>query len=139
MNKTVFHFRYASLLLSAPGVVQSCMTSRMPPMLNCSKQGKGGVWVEAETSDSTLTTYAVSRYKNGERQGRHYAYRRTPAGLMWRCEQGRYHQGRKAGLWLYYTTCGDYINWVYYWGGQQIHARVINSTYALRTCACEGQ
>ena len=108
-------------------------------MLNCSKQGKGGIWIEADTTDSGDVTYAVSRYKNGLRHRVHFTYRQTATGLMWRREKGEYRRGEKSGFWRYYTTCGHYINWVYYLGERQIHARTINSVYAFQTCACDGQ
>ena len=136
--KGASYFIYAVLLLALSVSTQSCTASRMPVMLNCSKQGRGGVWIEVDTvTDSDLSTYNVSQYKSGEKQGRHYAYRRTGSGLMWRCEKGRYRHGQKAGLWLYYTTCGYYINWVYYLRDKQIHYRVVNSVHALDTCPCD--
>ncbi len=126
-----------TLILSLGILAQSCTASRMPMMLNCSKQGKGGIWVEEDTTLSGSTIYAVSRYKNGEKQGRHFAYRRVDSGLMWRREKGQYRHGQKAGLWIYYTTCGYYLNWVYYWRGRDFHNRVINSVHGLDTCPCD--
>ena len=124
--------------------LQGCALNKIPARINCNKAGKGGTWVEVDTSGS-IPLYNVTRYKNGEKNGKHYAYYLAhqndgdPKGLMWRSEKGKYKKGKKVGFWVYYTTCGFYGNWVYYLGNKTFHNRYIggNTRYALGPCPCD--
>lgn len=119
--------------------LSSCTVGRMPMLYNCSRNGKNGLWVEVDSStNKRLPTYSVSRYKNGLRHGRHHAYRGQLGGMMWREEAGRYRRGKKTGLWIYYTTYGYYLNWVYYIGGKEWHnGSYIESIHMLGPCPCD--